>query len=77
MKPRAESAAEPGWQWRWSRRRRGSTRPRPWDLEEIRCLRALVEQNCPWAQIAIALNRSCSSVQRRAREHGLVRGAAD
>jgi len=77
MKPRVASAAEPGWQRRWSRRGPGSMRPRPWDLEEIRCLRALVEQNCPWAQIAIALNRSCSSVQRRAREHGLRRGARD
>ncbi len=73
MKTTGGRAREPGWQWRWSRRGANSTRPKAWNVDEIRSLRVLIEQNRPWSEIAAALNRSCSSVQRRAREHGLKR----
>lgn len=73
MKSGGARAAEPGWQRRWGRRSTGSSRPRAWDTDEVRSLRILIEQNRSWSEIAVALNRSCSSVQRRAREHGLVR----
>ncbi len=71
MKSRPVRAAEPGWQWRWGRRVAGSARPRAWNVDDIRALQMLIEQNRSWSEIAMALNRSCSSVQRRAREHGL------
>ncbi len=74
MKSRAVRAAEPGWQWRWGRRAAPSARPRAWNVEALRTLRALIEQNRSWSEIAMALNRSCSSVQRRAYERGLRRG---
>ncbi len=36
-------------------------------------LQALLGERRSWAEIAVALNRSPSSVVRRARQHGLIR----
>jgi len=73
MRKRGERAPEPGWQSRWSRRGAASARPRAWSSDEIRSLRALLERNHSWPDVAAALKRSCASVQRRARQHGFAR----
>lgn len=64
---------EAGWQWKWKRRGTNSARPKPWSPDEIRALQFLLAEHRSWNDIALTLNRSISSVQRRAREHGLSR----
>lgn len=64
---------EPGWQWKWNRRGANSARPKPWSPDEVRALQLLLAEYQSWKDIALTLNRSISSVQRRAREHGLSR----
>jgi hypothetical protein len=77
MRARGERNPEPGWQQRWGRRGPGSMRAKTWSTEEIHSLRELLQQNYSWPAVAAALNRSCSSVQRRARQHGLTRRGTD
>lgn len=62
--------------WSWNRRGSNSARPKPWSPDELRALQRLVAQHRSWKDIALTLNRSISSVQRRARERGLSKSYA-
>lgn len=62
---------ELGWQWKWNRRGSNSARPKQWSPDDLRALQLLLAERRSWKDIALTLNRSISSVQRRAREHGL------
>jgi hypothetical protein len=71
MQKRTSRPQEPGWQWKWNGRGVNSARAKPWSPDEVRALELLLAERRSWQDIALTLNRSISSVQRRAREHGL------